>query len=266
MKRIITLLACLPLLAAAQKNLDGLMNAERQFAGASIMQGARTAFLGSLDSAHGVVFHDGNAVSAQAYWSGRQFPGLLSWGPEWAEVSADGSFGYTTGPWTYTPKGSDTIQAQGQFVTVWHYVNGDWKFLADIGIENNRSVSSKNTMKPRSTTSFPADTALLLKAENDFNKIFTTGPAAAYQRYLASNSIIDRNGKAPAMLRKNQSALIAATPASISLESLGFGLAASGDMAYTYGRTTLNGKADNYLRVWHRDRQGWKIIADVLSY
>jgi hypothetical protein len=38
------------------------------------------------------------------------------------------------------------------------------------------------------------------------------------------------------------------------------GIASSGDLAYIYGTTSKEGKDENYLRVWHTTRKGWKII------
>jgi hypothetical protein len=38
------------------------------------------------------------------------------------------------------------------------------------------------------------------------------------------------------------------------------------DMGYTYGTTVSNGKSENYLRIWRREKTGWKIAVEVLRY
>jgi len=35
-------------------------------------------------------------------------------------------------------------------------------------------------------------------------------------------------------------------------------------MAYIYGRTILNGKTENYQRIWRHEKDGWKIALEVL--
>jgi ketosteroid isomerase-like protein len=269
MKRICLLLACcLPFVGMAQKNIDELVNAEKSFAATAMTKGTKEAFLQYLDSASGIVFDKAEPVSAYSYWINREKrPGFLSWSPQVAEVSVKGDFGYTTGPWVFRMQRGDTALAQGQFVTVWHKINGQWKFLADLGISGSpflALVQMRNDA-PNTVAESP-DTASLLKSENDFNKTFTTSPAAAYRRYLSSHSILQRNGEMPDGPGPTLDAHIAATNASIQLQSLGYGLAPAGDFAYTYGRATLNGKQDNYLRIWRREQKEWKIAVDLLRF
>jgi hypothetical protein len=44
------------------------------------------------------------------------------------------------------------------------------------------------------------------------------------------------------------------------------GVSSAQDMGYTYGTATINDKTENYLRVWRREKTGWKIAVEVLRY
>jgi ketosteroid isomerase-like protein len=53
---------------------------------------------------------------------------------------------------------------------------------------------------------------------------------------------------------------------SIQYTILGSGIASSGDLGYVYGATVINGKTDNYLRIWRMENGDWRIVVEVLRY
>lgn len=62
----------------------------------------------------------------------------LRWSPDYAEVSVDGTLGYTFGNWTIT--GRDSIGTRelgrGRYLTIWRKaLDGTWKAEADMGNE-----------------------------------------------------------------------------------------------------------------------------------
>jgi ketosteroid isomerase-like protein len=60
----------------------------------------------------------------------------LSWRPLMAEVSNDGSLGFTIGEFDFYVRGRDSARTamRGQYLTVWRrQADGSWKVLADIG-------------------------------------------------------------------------------------------------------------------------------------
>jgi ketosteroid isomerase-like protein len=60
----------------------------------------------------------------------------LKWTPTKAEVSNDGSLGYTYGNWVFTSKDKDGADAYtyGNYVTIWKkQPDGRWKFVLDGG-------------------------------------------------------------------------------------------------------------------------------------
>lgn len=60
-------------------------------------------------------------------------PGALSWEPQQAEVSADGSVGWTWGDFRLAEGGRTTT---GRYLTVWRKHGGSWRIAADIGTQS----------------------------------------------------------------------------------------------------------------------------------
>ncbi|HMV30636.1 MAG TPA: nuclear transport factor 2 family protein [Gemmatimonadales bacterium] len=62
----------------------------------------------------------------------------LRWAPDHAEVSGDGTLGYTWGRWTMTARDSTGARqvGQGRYITVWRrQPDGQWKVEADLGTD-----------------------------------------------------------------------------------------------------------------------------------
>lgn len=254
----------------AQKGIDGLINAEKSFAAYSVAHSTKEAFLRYLDST-GIIFDNGKPVNGIEAWNKREKrPGVLNWGPQFAEISASGDFGYTTGPWTFQNSSNDTIVARGQYTTVWHIdKNGEWKFLVDLGVGGTpaNSIGEVKKINAAKTTNVAIEhVSSFGLAENDFIRLSSKDKVNAYKKYLSIESIINRNGSLSAFTLTNQIKLIELTPASIQYKMDGIQLAGKEDLGYVYGTTIINGKTDNYLRIWRREPHGWKIALEVLRY
>src|ERR1700751_1889560 len=114
-KKFLLLLLILPvaIVLNAQRNIEGLVTAEKRFAAYSVINGTKDAFLKFLDSS-GIVFNQGKAISGIELWSKREKgTGILNWRPHYAGISLSGDLGFTTGPWTFKQTLSDTVIATG---------------------------------------------------------------------------------------------------------------------------------------------------------
>lgn len=270
MKRLfVLLLLTFVLQSHAQKSIDGLINAEKSFAAYSVEHGTKDAFLKFLDS-NGVVFDQGKAVNGIENWNKKQArPGILNWHPQFAEIASSNDFGYTTGPWTFQPKTiNDSIVARGQYFTVWHVnKNGEWKFLTDLGVGNIPEFAFGPTKKitaKKMKNSAPIDS--VLKSEDSFIAAYRENKAKAYKKLLSNKTILLRNGRLPATSIDDQTVVIKQTPSDIEFTVTGSGIAQSGDLAFIYGNTIINSKPENYLHIWRKEKEGWRIALEVLRY
>src|SRR5688500_2090985 len=101
MKSILILVSLFTLQASAQKSLDDLIGAEKNFSMFSLRNGTRDAFLAYLDS-NGIVFNNKKPVNGLQFWTAKDHTrSELDWAPEFAEISSSLDFGYTTGPWKF---------------------------------------------------------------------------------------------------------------------------------------------------------------------
>jgi len=133
-------------------DLDKLVATERAFAKAAAETSTKEAFLKFL--ADDAIVFEPTAVNGKEVWNKRPpSVGLLSWEPVWADISADGTIGYTTGPWEFRPKGKDGEPvAFGQYVTIWKkQENGEFKAVLDIGISHGKHEG------PAGELGFPED-------------------------------------------------------------------------------------------------------------
>lgn len=271
MREFFSLLFCfITIQSFAQKNIDGLISAEKSFAAYSIANNTKDAFLKFLDST-GIVFEKGQPVNGMEAWNKKEVrPGILNWHPQFAEIAVSGDFGYTTGPWTYQPKTvTDSVVARGQYITVWHTdKNGDWKFLVDLGIGNLPSTDSAEVQKISidKITSVSVDLLSMVKTEENFIRTFKKDKAKAYAQFLSSHSILNRNSHLPATATPAQSVLIEETPQNTRFTINGSRIAKSGDLGFVYGSIRLNDKTENYLHIWRREKDGWKMALEVLRY
>jgi hypothetical protein len=274
MKKIITTSICFLFVQAviAQKGIEALIQAEKNFAAYSAAHSTKEAFLQFIDS-NSIMFDDGKTVKAIEFWEKREKnAGVLKWWPLYAEISASDDFGYTTGPWSFQPTKTDTIAARGQYITVWHInKNGEWKFLVDLGVSNTPA----NTMEeiriidaPKLTENGKAIPHIspLMAAENSFNKLFENKKPKAYKTWLSGESILNRNDSWPAVTSAERKSMIGSTPAGIKFTMNGWGISPVPDMGYTFGTTIINGKTENYLRIWRNEEDGWRIAVEVLRY
>ncbi len=275
MKKLISSAVCLFFVFAlfAQKGIEELIQAEKNFAAYSVAHSTKEAFQKFIDS-NSIMFDNGKPVKAIEFWEKREKnAGVLNWWPQYAEISSSGDFGYTTGPWTFQSSKNDTIVARGQYTTVWHVnQNGEWKFLVDLGISNTQINTAEDVIRinqikqkensEKTSPGYP----FLENTDNDFLKLFTANKSKAYKKYLSEESILNRNGYLPAVSQAGKRKMIQATPSFDNYTSDGRGISPVPDMGYSYGTTVIKDKRENYLRIWRREKNGWKIAVEVLRY
>ena len=253
----------------AQKGIDGLINAEKSFAAYSVAHGTRDAFLKFLDS-NGIVFDQGKAVNGIATWEKRQNrPSVLNWRPQHVEIASSNDFGYTTGPWELrTSATSDSVVARGRFSTVWHINStGEWKCLVDLGVSTSPPDGELTVQKIKGKKvtgeSSPGEA---LQSEQSFIAACGENKSKAYNKFSSHKIMLLRNGRLPAKSVDDVALVIKQTPANISYTIVGSGIASSGDLAFFYGNVSVNNKVENYLRVWRKEKDGWRIALEVLRY
>lgn len=252
----------------AQKPIETLIAAERNFAHTAADKGVKEAFL-TNSTAQSIVFEKNQPVNAQQSWLSRpNAPIQLIWQPAYAGIAGSGEIGFTTGPYINEAEGKQ--MAWGQFSSLWEKdANGQWKFIIDIGISHDSVAYPKQmlTVETNMPTKKSAETFDFLATEQAFQEQLKANPLAAYEKFADHSGILLRNGILPIHLKQSKDNLPKAAKAYHFIQSIAK-VSQSKDFAYVSGKSEVmkDGKKleGSYLRVWILKGQDWKIALETI--
>ena len=193
-------------------------------------------------------------------------PGPVTWTPEYADVSDDGTLGYTYG-WTHLG------DQQGKYLACWRKQRrGPWRITAYA----RTGLSAGSTAPPPTPKLVPAqpvrggaDSHDLLSADSAFAAMSVArGAKAAFLAFAADEAVTLGPGGTP--MNHGRDAIAAAFadfPADAILEwaPVAADVAGSGDLGCTVGEAAVTARQwySKYLTVWKRQADGaWKFVAD----
>ena len=264
---------------AASPALASLVEAERAFSAASVEKGVRQSFLTFL-APDAIVFRPlpVNGPASMHLRADTRTPTLV-WEPAYAEVSAAGDLGVTTGPWEQRPMPFAPPDAFGQFISVWKkQPNGKWRVAVDIGTSHarpERGVGSGDLQYGPTGTRVAAGAAPadLRALDRELSRAMrAAGRSGAYATRATDDVRFNRDEAMPVVGLSAARARLDSVPGYVSYRPAGRRLAASGDLGCTWGRAEefagAGARADSsvYLHVWRRGAAGgWKLALEVLN-
>ena len=257
-------------MAVGQSPLMQMVNSEKSFAAYAQSTGISEAFLKYMDDS-AVVFERGQIANGKDVWRQRKLDSMeLKWYPEFAEVASSGDFGYTSGPSEFrVRKGSEKADHKGYFNSIWRKNgSGEWKGALDMGTPSPQSVFDENKVEYVDGTAMQAGKGRREKGEGsedirlveeEFIANYADGKGymkygSASARYYRPNNVVAKGSYPYSDTLK------------FSYKNAGTGMASSGDLAYAYGYVQVPGKTGNYLRVWKKEIDGWRIVLDAATY
>ncbi len=256
----------------AQTDLVKLVETEKTFSKTASEKGTKTAFLEYLAD-DGIIFHP-DRVNGKESWKNRaESSELLVWTTEFADISASGVIGYTTGPWELRPTGKDSSPTVfGHFVTIWQrQQSGNYKVVLDIGITHEK-VALKTDWNPsvQSNSNEKKSSAADISAYF-FEMADSAGIEKAYKTYLADDVKFYREGKLPINGKKNALDEIKKSSKNkikFAKRSMFIG---AGDLGYLSNSYTVLDKSGkeiekgNFLQIWRLRKGKWEIVLDLFS-
>lgn len=264
-----------------------MVDTERAFSRMSEEKGTRPAFM-SFIAEDGILFRP-NAVKGKQWMTEHPLPAsykrdLLSWAPEFAEVSSSDDMGYTFGPWQRKNTVNDEKPvAWGHFVTIWKkQADGSWRFAVDLGISHPAPPKTDLVLEaPKSqsqNTRLRADKldsarAALASLERKFSEDSdNNGAQLAFLAYAAPTVRVFREGKFPFVGKEGAASAIPLANHLWTWEPQGWDVSLAGDLGYSYGTYWLKSndanikpETGNYFRIWKKYRDGWKVVVDVAN-
>ncbi len=265
--------------------LRSIIDSEHAFAQAAAEKGIREAFLAFL-SEDAVLFQP-QPVPGRKWWlEHAPVSGKLSWWPGFADVSAAGDLGYSTGPYESRKNAADAAPSSfGNYVTIWRrQKDGAWKAIVDFGVTNPAPGKDFVEFNPRlgrppfapgqiADEDESSDT--LTSLERRLSTLSVTQGMAALLPYLGDEIRLLRADRTPAIGLDQMIPQLPAKPGVCSWQPLGSGSSISGDLGYAYGAIHVKddrsgdtrARSGHYLRIWKMHAPGsWKIVLDVASY
>jgi ketosteroid isomerase-like protein len=249
-----------------------LAAAETAFAAHSVREDMRVAFLANF--ADDGVFVRGGWINANESLRARAAPpAVLDWRPAFTEVAASGELGLSTGPTKFTAKATPSASpSYGQYVSVWRRMaGGPWKVEADLGIGHDGALLWEQPLEARvAPAAGGAPAQSLAYAEARFARdSLELGMRAAYGIHGAQSLRFYRDGAGPAVGRAAALASSAMSGDTRAWMVERIESARSGDFGYARGRYAAAASASVtlgwYLRAWHREEDGWRIVMDVAN-
>jgi len=250
---------------------QAIVDLETRFAAASREKGARTAFLEFLAD-DSIVLQPGPVWGRAAWESADELAGTLDWAPDWAELAADGALGFATGPWLLTPAG-EGARIEGRYLTVWRKAPGGWAVVFDGGFgrragEDARGPATQAQLDVAHCERSTATSASELQLRD--LGLSGSGDRPFGARLLAqlgpSAVLFHPNGVEGVRDRAAQQAALEALPALTQLSPMGGAVAASGDLAYTYGVSSpaADAKANaSYAHIWCHAAESWTLLLEL---
>jgi ketosteroid isomerase-like protein len=250
---------------------QAIVDLEARFAAASRERGARQAFLEFLAD-DSIVLQPGPVWGRAAWESADELAGTLDWAPDWAELAADGLLGFATGPWLLT-SAEEGARIEGRYLTVWRKAQGGWAVVFDGGF-GRRAAGGADSPAPQAqldvarcepSTDTSAgelqlrDLALSGSGDRPFGArvLAELGPGAVLFHPPAVEGIRERTAQQAALER---------LPGATQLSPMGGAVAASGDLAYTYGISSPaeDAKANaSYAHIWCHAGGSWTLLLEL---
>ena len=259
--------------AAAQT----MMENEAKFVALGQEQGARAASLEYL--ADDAIMFEPGPVNAKKTWTARPEGGLsLKWHPTFAAMSRSCDLGFTTGPAEWRKaKEDEKPLGFGHYLSIWKKQKDDeWKVMVDVGgavpsaqkVEDQVQIAITDAATPLASSE--AAEKKLRAAEKWFADTAKTDSTSALIGSSSEDIRVHREGVFPAIGRKPATLMLSVRRGKLKNEKLGGDMSAACDLAYRYGKYTLDlgQKTEHgyYLQIWQIDSKGaWKILVDYQS-
>ena len=261
---LIMFMSSLAIFSQVNADLEKLVETEKAFAKTALDESVKQAFLKFLAD-DGVLFQPA-AVNGKKAWQKRpESPALLAWNPVWADISANGEIGYTTGDWDFRPKGKDDEPiAFGQYITIWKkQTDGNFRAVLDIGISHEKPEAVERVWSfPKQNIDVqnikPAKKSLTLRTEN-LGKLFS------------EDVRLYRNEKFPFIGKKNALREIQDEQVQIKNSKILTQKCESlEDFGYCYGEIERIKKDDsrergNLMQIWKFRNGSWQIVLDIYT-
>ena len=280
MKKVFSFLCAIVLytssFAQVPEGVDQLIAAENYFNLKVQEKGLKKAFISVSDNST-IAFRP-NPVPALKYY--KQQPdsiGYLKLTPVLAKISKSNDWGFTAGPYIYKQNETDERSFYGTYISVWKKnTKGVWRLAMDAGVAHKKPLKtiSKKFFTPTDASYIHQKSDKRLQQREDIvfssDKLMSTIMKAdnkiAQTEFLTEDSWLLFPGYEPMTDKKTIMEFWKKQGYKALTYPIKADRSVSGEIAYTYGTSTILAKKYNYIRVWEvQPNYKWNVIAEVFT-
>lgn len=265
---------------SSNEKLNSMISTEYEFAARALQVGSRDAFLDFIAD-EGILFRPTPVNGKEFLLKQNPRPGFLIWYPSYAFISKSGEMGCTAGPAEFKGNPDSSSIWYGNFCTVWQIQkNGQWKFLIDGGISNNKPENEIKKLKydPEKNVNSPVEfysgslpgKELIFSVDENFNSTLLNGDfTASYSNVINEETRLLREGEYPIIGKSDIIKYVSGYKGKFRFEITDGKISNAGDFGYVYGLLNISDSKQsgkfNYLRMWRNDYDHWKIVIELFS-
>lgn len=263
------------------KAISSLIFAEKSFEADMNRIGQKLAYLDVLTD-NSLIFRPEITDGKSYYLKNNRNNGNLSWRPNWVEISKDGYFGYTTGPYRFST--TDTV-FDGDYVSIWirDPFKAKWKLFVDGGSAHGKPKGPVPSLSyPQTSTQvYPSIYPDLIEQSKDvllstdilFATLMSTRSSVeAYEDYLTPDARLLEDGRYPVKGKDSILLSLSAGKGNLFFRPSASYVDYANDMGFTHGtgdfvdinRKTHRDRKFSYLRIWRLGSDGlWRISLEL---
>lgn len=257
-----------------QQAAQEIAEAERAFARLGREKSTKEAFVTWLGP-DGLTFEPGPTKVAEVYPKRPDSKTLLLWGPDEVGASADGSMGFSSGPYIQRPADAkpEDPGRHGRFLSVWkRAADGQWKVALDFGGPGGprAEVPAAGTEVAIRFTGFatprPAESRReATTTQTAFFRALESGDWKTLRSHLHDQFRVSWNATDGFVhgARLTDETWPVLAPKGSRYEVTSEVTAEAGDFAYSHGRIVHGEKVEGYwMSVWVREAQSnqWQLV------
>jgi hypothetical protein len=257
-----------------------LISAENFFAALAKERGIKKAFLAVSDD-HSLIFRPGPVKVKDFYKDKPDSSGYLTWEPTFARVAKSGDWGFTTGPFVYTPYHGSKMIFYGDYVSIWKKnTKGVWKLALDLSVDHKKPAikpklvfsNPKNDVyvKQKSNTRLQQREDIVFSSDKLLSTILKADNLIAQTEFLAPECRLLFPDFEPIIGKSKITDFWRRQGFSMTSQPIKADRSLSGELAYTYGDAEIVQKGVkkkyNYVRIWEvQPGYVWNIILEIYT-
>lgn len=268
---------CFNDIVSAQKTaqVKTVLDVEKDYNRAMAQKGVKDGMLSVLEP-DAIVFKPEPVAAKTYYTNSEKIAGKFTATPKIARISANGDLAFSAG--SYALKNGTDDEDYGEYLSLWRAdLYGKLKMIFNIDMQHpepktDQIIDFKEpVIKSRIADKDPFNGRnIIITTDKLFNSSLALSSLSAYKEFITLDGRFYFPGFEPVIGQDKILQFIGNQAINVEALNTGAGRAASGDLAYSYGKAKIK-KGEitnnyNYIRIWEPDKaHKWNMLVEIFS-